>query len=109
MKTDTLRKAIAREEAMLADLSHKHNESQKRLTVLKSELAAIESTPAFPSASVIQSGADIPTTSAGKISLFRQLFRGRDNVFPLLWMSSKTGRKGYSTIRYSAGEIASNL
>jgi hypothetical protein len=96
MKTDTLSKAIAREEAMLADLSHKHNESQKRLTVLKSELAAMESIPAFPSASVIQSGADIPTTSAGKISLFRQLFRGRDDVFPLLWMSSKTGRKGYS-------------
>jgi hypothetical protein len=98
MKTDTLRKAIAREQAMLADLSHKHNESQKRLTVLKSELAAMESIPAFPSASVIQSGADIPTTSAGKISLFRQLFRGRDDVFPVLWMSSKTGRKGYSPV-----------
>jgi len=96
MKTDTLRKAIACEEALLADLSHKRDESQKRLAALKSELSAMESIPACPSATEIQSGTDIPMTSAEKVALFRQLFRGREDVFPKLWISSKTGRKGYS-------------
>ncbi|MCZ7564368.1 MAG: DEAD/DEAH box helicase [Burkholderiales bacterium] len=33
--------------------------------------------------------------SADKISLFRSLFRGRDDVYPIRW-ESKTGRSGYS-------------
>jgi len=31
-----------------------------------------------------------------KIGLFRRLFRGRADVFPLRWENSKTGRSGYS-------------
>jgi superfamily II DNA or RNA helicase len=95
-KEQSLLEVIAREEAQLAELADKHNETQERLAALKAELAAMESAPIVPSAPAIQPGADIPTTAEGKISLFRQLFRGRDDVFPLLWMSSKTGRKGYS-------------
>ena len=96
MKNDSLRQAIAREEAQLAELSYKHNESRERLAALKTELATLESTPVAPTAPAIKPIADTPTNADGKISLFRQLFRGRDDVFPLLWMSSKTGRKGYS-------------
>ena len=95
MKNDSLRQAIAREEAQLADLTHKHNESRERLAALKTKLVTSEATPAASSSQIIQPRADIPTTAEGKISLFRQLFRGRDDVFPLLWMSSKTGRRGY--------------
>ena len=96
MKNDSLRQTIAREEAQLAELTHKRNKSRERLAALKTELATLESTPATPSTPAIQPVADTPTTAEGKISLFRQLFRGRDDVFPLFWMSSKTGRKGYS-------------
>jgi hypothetical protein len=96
MKNDSLRQAIAREETQLAELTHKRNESRERLAALKTELAALESTPATSSTPAIQPVADTPTTSDRKISLFRQLFRGRNDVFPLLWMSSKTGKKGYS-------------
>ena len=96
MKNDSLRQAIAREEAQLAELSYKHNESRERLAALKTELATFESTPVAPTAPAVKPIADTPTNADGKISLFRQLFRGRDDVFPLLWMSSKTGRKGYS-------------
>jgi len=96
MKNDSLRQAIAREEVLLAELSHKHNKSRERLAALKTELATLESTPVTPSTPAIQPVADIPTTAEEKISLFRQLFRGRNDVFPLLWISSKTGRKGYS-------------
>ena len=96
MKNDSLRQAIAHEEAQLAELTHKRNESRERLAALKTQLATLESTPVTPSTPAIQPVADTPTTAEGKISLFRQLFRGRDDVFPLLWISSKTGRKGYS-------------
>jgi hypothetical protein len=96
MKKDSLRQAIAHEEALLTDLTHKRNESRERLAALKTQFATLQSTPATPSTPATQSVADTPATAEGKISLFRQLFRGRDDVFPLLWISSKTGQKGYS-------------
>jgi superfamily II DNA or RNA helicase len=96
MKEQSLREAIAHEETQLAKLADQYNETQERLAALKTELATMEPTPIVPSAPEIQTSGDIPTTAEGKVSLFRQLFRGRDDVFPLLWISSKTGRKGYS-------------
>jgi hypothetical protein len=33
-----------------------------------------------------------------KISLFRSLFRGREDVYPRLWVSKKTGKQGYSPV-----------
>ena len=35
-------------------------------------------------------------TPEEKIGIFRQFFRGRDDVYARFWTSSKTGRKGYS-------------
>jgi len=96
MNNDSLLQAITREEAKLADLTNKRNESREQLVALKAELATLESTPVAPTAPAMKPVVGTPTTAEGKISLFRQLFRGRDDVFPLLWMSSKTGRKGYS-------------
>lgn len=40
----------------------------------------------------------VPTSSAAKVSLFRKLFRGRADVWPRLWHSTKTGKKGYSPV-----------
>ncbi len=31
-----------------------------------------------------------------KISLFRSLFKGREDIFPRRWDNSKTGKSGYS-------------
>jgi superfamily II DNA or RNA helicase len=36
------------------------------------------------------------STSAGKIALFRSLFKGRDDVYPRRFESKKTGRAGYA-------------
>lgn len=33
-----------------------------------------------------------------RISLFRSLFRGRDDVYARLWVSRKTGKSGYSPV-----------
>jgi hypothetical protein len=38
--------------------------------------------------------ADSPAVE--KIALFRNLFRGRDDVFALYWTNERTGKKGYS-------------
>ena len=82
MKNDSLRQKIAHEEAQLAELTHKRNESREQLAALKTELATLESTPVAPTAPAIQPDADTPTTAEGKISLFRKLFRGRDDESP---------------------------
>jgi len=39
---------------------------------------------------------DRQSPAPSKIGLFRRLFRGRADVFPLRWENSKTGRSGYS-------------
>ncbi len=36
------------------------------------------------------------SSSQEKISLFRILFKGREDVYPALWMNQTTGKKGYS-------------
>ena len=33
-----------------------------------------------------------------KIKLFRSLFRGRDDVYPVRWESSQSGKTGYSPV-----------
>ncbi len=35
-------------------------------------------------------------TTEQKVKLFKRLFRGRDDVFPLRWYSQKSGRSGYA-------------
>src|SRR5439155_3135289 len=37
-----------------------------------------------------------PSTAGEKVALFRGLFRGRDDVFPKLWVNPRTDRKGYA-------------
>ena len=38
------------------------------------------------------------STSVDKIHLFRNLFRGREDVYPKRWENSKTGKSGYSPV-----------
>ena len=58
----SLRQAIAREEATLATLELKQQKSQERFATLRAELAAIAPPISIPSTSAIKSSADIPTT-----------------------------------------------
>jgi len=39
---------------------------------------------------------DRNSTIENKIALFRRLFRGRSDVFPIRWENRKTGRSGYA-------------
>ena len=49
-------------------------------------------TPALP----FSKEAAAPGSQDEKVALFRTLFRGRNDVFPRLWESAKSGKKGYS-------------
>ncbi len=95
-REQSLREAIAHEEARLKEITRKHEEIRRRLAELKQELATVASASLVLSIPTVQPLAEIPTTAEGKIQLFRQLFRGRDDVYPKPWVSTKTGRKGYS-------------
>lgn len=74
---DTERTALARE---LETLGHK----------LKSESHAPER-PSFADAAVTNNSPSIE-----KIGLFRRLFAGRPDVFPVRWENRRAGRSGYS-------------
>jgi hypothetical protein len=82
--SEELREAIAREEARVARLEDERRLAQGRLDALRGELAALGTLP---------SGRLLPLIPE---SLFRQLFRGRDDLYPKLWTNTTTGRKGYA-------------
>jgi superfamily II DNA or RNA helicase len=90
-KKDALREKITREETLLAELDQRREAARVRPRVLQSQLAVIsDSAPSTPT--------DIPppNTVAEKVALFRGLFRGRQDVFPRLWVNDRKGTKGYA-------------
>lgn len=89
-----LREAIAREEARLAVVEEERQQLRSRLDALRSELAALEASGTDRRLSLLADPA--AETSTEKVALFRQLFRGRDDVYPKLWTNKTTGRKGYA-------------
>jgi hypothetical protein len=91
---DRLLMQIAREEARLAALDHEHEQASARLAALRARLAS-----ARPEATVAD-GLSLPAAPARlapleKVRLFRELFRRREDVFPVRFESKKTGRAGY--------------
>jgi len=88
-----LLQAIAKEEAQLSRLDSEREQALSRLSSYKQQLAALEAACAEPSITYTT------RTSQEKVSLFRSLFRGREDLFPKLW-TNRAGKKGYSpTVR----------
>lgn len=81
-------KAIEAKEACLAQLDEERRALTTRLQQLYAELQALDN-PLSPT------GATADLSFSEKILLFRNLFHGREDVFPKLW-TSKAGRKGYA-------------
>ena len=90
-----LREAITREEARLGAVEEERQQLRSRLDVLRSELAALEA-PGPARRLPLLPGPPAPETSSAKVARFRQLFRGRDDVYAKLWTNTMTGRKGYA-------------
>ena len=83
-----LTEAIAKEEARLARLDSERQSILGCIHNLRQQLTSIDVT-SFPS----QENSTLSPTA--KIALFRSLFRGREDVYPMLWISKKGDRKGY--------------
>jgi len=79
--------------ALQSDIADRH----ARLKTLREELASLALEPGGFFASTPPAPRVNPSTSnADKLMLFRSLFRGREDVFPLRWENPKTGRYGFS-------------
>jgi len=88
---DSVRSAIEAERRRLAELERQRVESAERLILLEAQLAQ---QPGATQAQPLPFSA--PDTPAGKVALFKSLFRGRDDVFPKLWTNTRTKRSGYA-------------
>jgi superfamily II DNA or RNA helicase len=86
---------LARVRERLADLDDERCELQREMEALEARLASEPSPavkqPAFENATITSA-----SPSHEKVDLFRRLFAGRPEVFPLRWKNRKTGRSGYS-------------
>ena len=88
--------AIARKRHELEEFERQRDVAKRSLERLTAELQTLDGTHREPPRHSASPGDAVPLTGPEKVALFRSLFRGRDEVFPVLWTSSKTGRTGYS-------------
>jgi hypothetical protein len=94
----SLQTEIALEEARLAEFDDDRTRVSRRISELKAKLSSLQTAedyhqPATETALLIRNA---PSTSAQKIALFMELFRGRPDVYPKLWINKKKGIEGYS-------------
>ncbi|MFA4947494.1 MAG: DEAD/DEAH box helicase family protein [Candidatus Krumholzibacteriia bacterium] len=88
---------IMDEEERLAALQSDIADRHARLKTLREELASLALEPGgFFASTPPPPRVDPPASNADKLILFRSLFRGREDVFPLRWENPKTGRYGFS-------------
>lgn len=95
MELESIRRAIEDEEALLAQLDRERQNVLDRLQVLHTQLRAALPTDTLPPEKHSLPGIT-PATADEKVTLFRDLFRGREDVYPKFWRNEKTGRSGYS-------------
>ena len=86
---------LERVRARLAELDAERLQLQEELEAIAArqvtEPSAGAKRPAFENAPVTNN-----SSSREKVALFRSLFAGRPDVFPVRWENSKSGRAGYS-------------
>ena len=90
---------LACEKARLADLDAQRDRARQRIADLQGKISAASvpgasGTQATPPPAVRETA--VPRTSSEKVLLFRELFRGRMDVFPKRWVNAKKSTKGYA-------------
>ena len=93
---DTVLQDIASEKERLARLERDRDEARAKLESLRSELEASSTPTPLPLLLPLATDTKTPQSSAEKVSLFRSLFRGRQDFFPTRFVSKKTGKPGYA-------------
>ena len=89
---------IAKVEEQLVNLARQKEEAEAELRSLRMHLAkgGDQTLHSSSRAFTHHVSAATPLTPNEKVALFLRLFRGRDDVYPVLWQNQKTGRKGYA-------------
>src|SRR6185437_8060871 len=77
--------------ARLAQLDQERAQLESRLVQLTRAARVSERVLAAPAGPVTAS-----STQAEKVALFRRLFAGRADVFPVRWENTRTGKSGYA-------------
>lgn len=90
---EDLQRALAEEETPLQAAQQEVQNRREKIQELHRRLEILPATHPGPEA---QKNGVTPRTSADKITLFRSLFRGREDVYPRLWVNAKKNRKGYA-------------
>jgi superfamily II DNA or RNA helicase len=93
---DEIFQELANVASTLADLERTRDQLEARKTALRTELAAISPTAADGVQMRGLTAPRAPQTPTEKLKLFQSLFRGRPDVFPVRFVSRKTGRAGYA-------------
>ncbi|HCS40155.1 MAG TPA: restriction endonuclease subunit R [Anaerolineaceae bacterium] len=96
-ETSDLERLISEIEAELQTLDLRRSQLQEELLHLGKEFLqkSISSQPKLP---LDQTLINNQSSQEEKIRLFRSLFRGREDVFPRRFESSKTGKSGYAPV-----------
>jgi len=99
-RKDFLLSAIAEAEKHLSTIDGKRHRIIANLNSLRKELQSLNhDTTVVKDTSALQDKILSKTSSPEeKIALFRDIFRGRDDVYPRLWTNKKTGKAGYSPV-----------
>jgi hypothetical protein len=95
-RQEVVLEAIEREQRRLAQLETEENQARTRLAALRSELTSLGPDPEIRAFLPILPHLPTPVPPAEKVALFRDLFRGRADVFPTRFVSKKTGTPGYA-------------
>ncbi len=88
---------LARQEALLRELDRERGEAKARLEKLRKQVDAakgVQSRPPSPPRPATTPAARL--TDAAKLRIFRELFRGREDVYPRYWENTAKGKKGYA-------------
>jgi hypothetical protein len=93
---DLIVQEIAQEESRVAELARALDEMRAKIALLHSELDAVSAQAPLSQRISISPDGKSSLTSTDKVKLFRSLFRGRTDVFPLRFVSKKTGKSGYA-------------
>ncbi|MCC7383908.1 MAG: DEAD/DEAH box helicase [Deltaproteobacteria bacterium] len=92
-----LEAAIRQGEERLRILAAEQADVTAQLAKLRGEHAGMA--PAHPAPpEPLSASADGPRTPADKVKLFRAFFRGREDLYPVRFVSKKTGKPGYAPV-----------
>lgn len=96
-------KTMTQREVRLAELKKRIAALDDERTAIAAEIAALEQAqllampfPNIVSLERVGHVVDQHSETGQKISLFREIFRGRADVFPIRWDNAKSGKSGYA-------------